>query len=109
MTCTELEGVREVVWQVDPTRWLATPSDPFFIVTSDETVPAICSSVTIDGQEASDEAIRRLIQVHRLVGDETLIESLTDEIASLQEEVGLVRMRSPGYRNRRCPPASRRV
>jgi hypothetical protein len=76
---SELRGAGELSWRVDPQRW---PEDVDPNPTIVGEANAICSEVTIDGRPADDAAVRKLLRVHRLVGDETLVESVEAEVRS---------------------------
>jgi hypothetical protein len=70
---TGLDGAERVVWVADSADWKMTdgraPSSDWF------------QSITIDGQAATLEAVRGLITVHRLAGDE----GITDTFAARAE------------------------
>lgn len=93
VTCTHLNGASSIVWNVNPERWPERPEEDFAIVGADAVEPAICSTVVIDGNPADDRDVRALLRVHRLIGDETLIDSLRGEISSLQRRVERERQR----------------
>lgn len=70
---TGLRGAKSVVWQAQTAEWLDR----------DETRPTTnwFSSITIDGEHATLDSVRRLIVVHRLAGDE----GITDIFATVAD------------------------
>lgn len=67
VTATELTGAATIRWEADSTDWGDhTPPDG----------PVPIRRIQIDGRSASIDEVRQLLQVHRLAGDEDLVETL---------------------------------
>jgi len=82
---TNLIGQESIEWTVDPARWPDSSVDPIRIVSSDS--PAICSRVLVNGKDAKDEEIRKLLRVERLIGNETLTDSIQLEVSRLDNRI----------------------
>lgn len=64
---TDLAGASNVRWEADSDDWIAdTPPEG----------PVAFRRIEIDGRPATLEQVRRIIRVHRLAGDEDLVETL---------------------------------
>jgi hypothetical protein len=66
VTVSELNGADEIEWTVDTKNWPITPSIP----------GSHFASVRIDGRPASTDDIKRILEVHHVRADETLVDML---------------------------------
>lgn len=73
VSVTDLNGAREIRWSADSRDWLDVKA-------SDQALPF--QQITIDGNPGSMDAVRRLLVVHRLAGDEGITETLAQEVDS---------------------------
>lgn len=79
ITCTELNGAEKVEWQIDPTCWPDEPEAPPTLI-AENGKPGICTSVKVNGKRSGAEEVLALFRIDRLVGDETLIDSINGEV-----------------------------
>jgi hypothetical protein len=82
--CTELNGAEKVEWEIDPTHWPDEPETPPTLIAENGT-PGICRSVKVNGKRSGAEEVLALFRIDRLVGNETLIESITGEVVAQHE------------------------
>lgn len=81
--CSDLDGATSVEWEIDASLWPEEPIRTFDLIGHNDH-PGICKAVTIDGQPADLQAVRELLQVHRLAGDETLAEAILADVSDLK-------------------------
>jgi chromosome segregation ATPase len=88
---TELDGARSLEWRVDPARWPTRP----------EPLGDDVGSVEIDGVPARAEDVQQILQVHRLVGHETLTDTLAQRVQDAAVTVRRwISQTGPGWRRR---------
>lgn len=72
VTASNLEGVGVIHWEADTRDWLGSSNAP-----GDH--PGF-RSITVDGQPATVDEVRRLLTVHRVGGDEGTLETLAQQL-----------------------------
>lgn len=77
VTITGLRGASELHWVADSRRWLDQ---------GDEGYPQF-EEITVDGRNASIEEIRRVLVVHRVGGDEGIVETLAQQADAAAEDL----------------------
>lgn len=96
VTVTGLNGADEIRWVADSRDWLD-------VKVTDQAVPF--RQIAIDGNPINSvDAIRRLLVVHRLAGDEGITETLAQEVDS---EVVVIRRWANRYANQETSPLAR--
>jgi hypothetical protein len=73
-----LNGANEIRWAADSREWSISPTDTEF--------PSF-TSITIDGRTASMEEVRSFLSVHRIGGDEGIVEVLAQQTDAAAERV----------------------
>ena len=91
---TELQGAKEIVWEVDSSRWPDEPTASCSLLSTKKGEEGICTKVTVDSKKADLARIQALLRVHRLAGDETLIDSIEADVESLYEAMKRERERA---------------
>jgi hypothetical protein len=83
VTASGLSEAETVEWDLNPGAWPKEPtSDIAELFSGSEQGPGI--EARIDGESASLEQVSRLLKVHRLLGDETLEESVRAQIGQME-------------------------
>jgi uncharacterized coiled-coil DUF342 family protein len=82
VTVSELNGANEIVWKADSRPW--SDIDPE-LITSVSVLPF--QLITIDGSPRSIDDVRRLLAVHRIAGDEGIIETLAQQADAAADTV----------------------
>lgn len=77
VTITDLNGPKEMRWQADTRDWAS--------VEPEQDLPF--RSITVDGQAVGIDAARALLSVHRIAGDEGIVETLALEATSFADSV----------------------
>jgi ATPase subunit of ABC transporter with duplicated ATPase domains len=88
---TELDSARCLEWHVNPARWPTRP----------EPLGDDVGSVKIDGVSARAEDVQQILQVYRLVGHETLTDTLAQRVQDAAVTVRRwISQTGPGWRRR---------
>jgi len=95
VTIGDLNGTREIRWRADTRDWLDLSADI-------ATLPF--REITVDGKASSLQSIQAILAVHRLSGDEGIIETLAQEADAAGEIVGRWRRR---YADQKAGPLAR--
>ncbi|GIG56989.1 hypothetical protein Lfu02_13610 [Longispora fulva] len=75
---TDLRGANRIEWAIDTSRW---PAAPGFL--GDQV-----GRIKIDGKNSNISDVRELLQVHRLVGHESLIDTMSGPVGDAALAVG---------------------
>lgn len=83
VTASGLKGAESIEWDLIPAAWPPEPpTDVMELFVPSDGVIGV--EARIDGQPADLRTITKLLKVHRLVGDETLAESVRAQVRELQ-------------------------
>lgn len=86
ITVSGLDKGQTLEWDLSPTLWPEAPSEQLNEL-SVESLAAKGIEMRIGGAPATFSEIQRVLRVHRLVGDETLEDSVRDQIQAMQRRV----------------------
>jgi seryl-tRNA synthetase len=78
ITMSELDGAQLVRWEGDSRDWVGAAQPDSGVA---------FRAMTIDGRAASMDEIKRLVRVHRLAGDEDLVETLSQQADDAADRV----------------------
>jgi len=77
LTITNLRGAQQIRWVADSRDWLALGSDD----------PPTFHELSIDGRAADLPAVRQLLAVYRIAGDEGILDTLANQASDEAERV----------------------